>query len=240
VYLTWMAGACVLAMASFVYGLTGFGIGLVALALLPFFIPPATVVPLVIVYGAAFALTMTIQLRREVALSHVADLLLGTMLGTPAGVWVLATLPATALKRLIGVMLLVLVLIEWCGAYPRHLSGRRWSIGAGVLSGLLGGAIATPGPPVILYVVAQGWQPRAIKATLQAFFFVSQAVILVGHWWAGLVTREVLWLALLYAIPASAGFALGTHLFNRVDQLLFRRLIFLLLFVLGALLEIKG
>jgi uncharacterized membrane protein YfcA len=108
------------------------------------------------------------------------------------------------------------------------------------LSGLLGGAIATPGPPVILYVVAQGWQPRAIKATLQAFFFVNQTMILVGHWWAGLVTHEVVWLATIYALPASAGFVLGIHLFNRVDQPLFRRLIFVLLFVLGLVLGIHG
>jgi len=183
---------------------------------------------------------MTIQLRREVVWPYLTDLLLGSLLGTPAGVWVLAALPAGTLKRLIGLMLLAIVLVEWCGAYPQKLSGRRWGLGAGVLSGLLGGAIATPGPPVILYVVAQGWQPRVIKATLQAFFFVNQTMILIGHWWAGLVTHEVVWLATIYALPASAGFALGIHLFNRVDQLLFRRLIFVLLFVLSLVLSIHG
>jgi uncharacterized protein len=240
VYLTWIAGASIVAAASFVFGLTGFGIGLVALSLLPFLLPPATVVPLVIIYGSVFALAMTIQLRREVVWPYLTDLLLGSLLGTPAGVWVLAALPAGTLKRLIGLMLLAIVLVEWCGAYPQKLSGRRWGLGAGVLSGLLGGAIATPGPPVILYVVAQGWQPRVIKATLQAFFFVNQTMILIGHWWAGLVTHEVVWLATIYALPASAGFALGIHLFNRVDQLLFRRLIFVLLFVLGLVLSIHG
>jgi uncharacterized membrane protein YfcA len=62
----------------------------------------------------------------------------------------------------------------------------------------------------------------------------------LGHWWAGLVTPDVLWLGMLYALPASAGFTLGIYLFARVDQLLFRRLIFLLLFVLGLLLSIGG
>ena len=33
---TWIAGACTLIVASFVFGLTGFGIGLVSLAILPF------------------------------------------------------------------------------------------------------------------------------------------------------------------------------------------------------------
>ena len=34
---TWVVGAGILAVASFVFGLTGFGIGLVSLSLLPFF-----------------------------------------------------------------------------------------------------------------------------------------------------------------------------------------------------------
>jgi uncharacterized membrane protein YfcA len=91
-----------LAVASFVFGLTGFGIGLVSLALLPFFVPPATVVPLVTLYGAAFALVVTIQLRRDVMFPQLVSLLLGTILGTPMGVWVLETLPPSLLKRLIA------------------------------------------------------------------------------------------------------------------------------------------
>ena len=67
---TWIAGAGILAVASFVYGLTGFGIGLVAVSLLPFFVPPTTVVPLITIYSVAFALVMAIQLRRDVTLSH--------------------------------------------------------------------------------------------------------------------------------------------------------------------------
>src|SRR5215211_7284548 len=63
---TWVVGAGIVAVASFVFGLTGFGISLVSVSLLPFFVPLATVVPLITLYGAAFALVMTIQLRRDV------------------------------------------------------------------------------------------------------------------------------------------------------------------------------
>ena len=55
---TWIAGACILAVAGFVFGLTGFGISLVSVSLLPFFVPLATVVPLITLYGAAFALVI--------------------------------------------------------------------------------------------------------------------------------------------------------------------------------------
>jgi uncharacterized membrane protein YfcA len=78
-----------LAVASFVFGLTGFGNGLISLSLLPFFVPLATVVPLITLYTAAFALVMTIQLRRDVLFPQLVFLLIGTMLGHPwaCGCW---------------------------------------------------------------------------------------------------------------------------------------------------------
>jgi len=39
----------------------------------------------------------------------------GTILATPAGVWLLAGLPSDLLKRLIGLVLLVIVALEWLG-----------------------------------------------------------------------------------------------------------------------------
>jgi hypothetical protein len=71
---TWVVGACILAVASFVFGLTGFGIGLVAFSLLPFFVPLATVVPLITLYTAVFARVMTIQLRRDVIFPQLVSL----------------------------------------------------------------------------------------------------------------------------------------------------------------------
>ena len=229
-----------MAVASFVFGLTGFGIGLVALSLLPFFVPLATVVPLITLYTAAFALVMTIQLRRDVMFSQLVSLLIGTVLVAPVGVWVLEAFPLPLLKRLIGLILMGVVAIEWCGAYPEKLSGRYWGLCAGGLAGLLGGAFGTPGPPVILYAVAQGWSPRVMKAMLQAFFLVNQSVIVMNHWWAGLLTREVAWLACLYVVPSAIGVAAGIHLFDRIDQVRFRRLTFALLFVLGLAMCMRG
>lgn len=50
--LEWAAAAAIIVAATFVFGLAGFGIGLVALSLLPFFMTLATAVPLVTIYAA--------------------------------------------------------------------------------------------------------------------------------------------------------------------------------------------
>ena len=177
--------------ASLVMGLAGFGIGLVSLALLPYVMSPADAIVLMTLYAAAFALAIFVPVRRDFTPGQVGDLVLGTVAGTPLGVWALASVEASLLNRLIGLMLLVAVALEWGGRSPARLAGRRWGLGAGVLAGVIGGAVGTPGPPVVVYATTQGWSPRTIKANLQAFFVVNQAVILAGYWWAGLLTPEV-------------------------------------------------
>jgi len=236
----WAVGAVVIAAASFVQGLAGFGIGLVSLAFLPFLMEPATAVVLMTIYAAVFAIVIFIPLRRDFTLHGMTELVVGTIIATPAGVWLLAGLPPDVLKRLIGLVLLVIVALEWLGLYPARLRGRGWGFGAGLVAGLIGGAVGTPGPPVILYAAAQDWSPRTVKANIQAFLIVNQALILIGYWWAGLLGREVWRLTALYAVPAVLGLAAGMLLFTRLDRVRFRRVVFVVLFVSGLVLLSGG
>jgi uncharacterized protein len=238
--LAWVVGAMVVAAACFVQGLAGFGIGLVSLAFLPFLMSPQSAIVLITLYATVFIVIIFVPLRREFTLHGMAELVVGSILATPAGVWLLAGLPSDVLKRLIGLVLLAIVALEWLGLYPERLQGRGWGFGAGLAAGLLGGAVGTPGPPVILYAAAQGWSPRTVKANIQAFLMINQAVILIGYWWAGLLDREIWRLTRLYAVPAVAGLAAGMMLFNRLDRARFRRVVFAVLFVSGLVLLIRG
>ena len=238
--LAWAVGAVVIAAASFVQGLAGFGIGLVSLAFLPFLMSPQQAVVLITLFATVFIVVIFVPLRRDFRRAGMVELVAGSVLATPAGIWLLAALPAELLKRLIGLVLLVIVALEWLGLYPERLEGRAWGLGAGLAAGLLGGAIGTPGPPVILYAAAQGWSARTVKANIQAFLMINQAVILLGYWWAGLLDREIWHLTWLYALPAAAGLAGGMLLFARLDRQRFRRVVFGVLFLSGLVLVIRG
>ena len=143
--LAWLVGAVVIAAACFVQGLAGFGIGLVSLAFLPFLMSPQQAIVLITLYAAVFIVVIFIPLRRDFTLHGMAELVAGTILATPAGVWLLAGLPSDLLKRLIGLVLLVIVALEWLGLYPQRLRGRGWGFGAG-LAGAPDRARATRAP----------------------------------------------------------------------------------------------
>lgn len=236
----WLLGALVIGVACFVQGLAGFGIGLVSLAFLPYLMSPAHAIVLITLYAAVFTVIIFIPLRRDFVLRGMIELTIGTVLATPFGIWVLAVLSPATLTRLIGLVLLLIVALEWFGLYPQGLSGRGWGFGAGGVAGLLGGAIGTPGPAVILYAAAHDWSPRTVKANIQAFLIVNQTVIVIGYWWAGLLDREVWRLSTLYAVPAVAGLAAGMLLFDRLDRARFRRVVFAVLFLSGLVLLLRG
>jgi len=240
VSLDWAVGAVVIAGAFFVLGLAGFGNGLVALAFLPLVMSPVDAIVLLTVYTVLATIVIFVPLRADFDPRGMPALLLGSVLGTPLGVWVLAALPASTLTRLIGLVLLAVVALEWLGVYPARLPGHRWALGAGVAAGLLGAAVGTPGPPVVLYTASQGWSPRTIKANLQAFFLVNQVVIMIGYWWAGLLTPQVWRYAGVFLVPATLGLLVGMALFARVDQARFRRIVFAILFASGLLLVVRG
>jgi len=61
-----------------------------------------------------------------------------------------------------------------------------------------------PGPPAIVYAAISPAGLRTFKATLQAFFLVNQAAILLGNWLAGPITAEVVRLTGLYVLPTLA------------------------------------
>jgi hypothetical protein len=63
-------------------------------------------------YSAVFGLVMTFHLRRDLMVAPLAALPSGALVGTPAGMWGLATLPASRLWCLIGLILMGVVLIE--------------------------------------------------------------------------------------------------------------------------------
>ncbi|HEX9818784.1 MAG TPA: sulfite exporter TauE/SafE family protein [Methylomirabilota bacterium] len=238
--LAWAAGALVVLLASFVMGLAGFGIALVAMAFLPYVMSPVTAIVLLTIYAFVFSLVALVQLWRDVTPRALLDLLIGTVAGTPLGVWVLATLPLGLLTRLIGLVLVTVVALELRGVMPQRLTGRAWGFGAGLLAGVIGGAVGTPGPPVVMYATTQGWSPRTMKGNVMAFFVVNQGVILAGYWWAGLLTPEVLGVTAGYAPPALAGLLAGMALFHRIEPARFRWIVFGLLGASGLVLLVRG
>ena len=105
---------------------------------------------------------------------------------------------------------------------------------AGFGAGLLNGAFAIPGPPVIIYTMATEPDPARSRAFLLTFFLFMAAAGLLTYAAAGFVTAASP-LYFLLAFPAMfIGDKLGYRLFQRYGTAGYRRVAVILLFVMGV------
>ncbi len=136
----------------------------------------------------------------------------GSILGTGVGVIFLTQLSLAQFQLWIG--LIVIVLCVFLSRYrPKsHLSGPGVAAGTGTLSGLMNGAFAIPGPPVIVYAMACIPEPAKSRGFLMAFFMISSLISLTTFTVSGLVTDS----AVLPIVAVNAGNAVGRSIGNLV------------------------
>lgn len=238
--MTWLGIAAVGLVAAFVQGSAGFGYGLVAMALLGLWLG----VPEAAAYTVLGALTvngvMLWRLRAHVQVREQVPILLGVLVGAPLGVLLLAQAAAGILHLLLGIVLVVATLhMALRGRQSRAVGSSGWhpvyaGLPCGVLSGAMSGAFGTGGPPLVAYVTSQGYDRLRYAATVQLLLAVSGLVRLVEMLRHGILTSEMLPVALLTAAAAAIGAILGVACLRRIPERIFRPAIIFFLFALGV------
>jgi uncharacterized membrane protein YfcA len=96
----------------------------------------------------------------------------------------LSTYGEHRIKQFIGLILLVIVLVQWIWrVQPRDQLHPAWEYLALALSGFMAGLCGMGGPPMILWVMAHTWTAAKSRAFL--FFVFSAGMIPQGliYWW---------------------------------------------------------
>jgi uncharacterized membrane protein YfcA len=114
-----------------------------------------------------------------------------------------------------------------------HRPGMALSGMTGLASGVLNGAFAIPGPPVIIYAMATESEPARSRSLLMTFFLFSALLALITYTAAGFVTPASPWLFLLTFPAMYVGDLLGHRLFRRYGGARYRQIAITLLFGLG-------
>ena len=165
-------------------------------------------------------------------------LTVGAALGIPLGILVLTQAPANVVQRGLGVSLIVIGLYSLVAPRLVELHHPWWAYASGFASGLLGGAYNTNAPPVVLYGALRRWPPPVFRATLQAYFVPTAALIWAGHGLTGLWSREIFGWYVLYLPFGVAVLWVGQRLSGLLPERSFDRLLYAVIIVLGVTLLI--
>jgi uncharacterized membrane protein YfcA len=223
----------VIFFAVFTQSLTGFGSALVAMAFLPKLVGIQVAAPLVALICATIEIFLTIRYHRSLNLHTLWRLVPASILGIPIGIWALKQINEDLLLLVLGVVVAGYALYALFDFKLPELHHPGWIYATGLISGVLSGAFNTGGPPVVIYGDCRRWQPAEFKSNLQGFFLVADVLVVSGHAINHNLTTNVLYY-FLWALPALAlGVLVGTSLDRFLNHEVFRKIVLVLLVILG-------
>jgi uncharacterized membrane protein YfcA len=227
-------------LAGAVKGVIGLGLPTVAIGLLALVMPPAEAATLLILPGVLTNIAQSLGPHLRPLLRRFAFMLLALVPGTFAGSTVIAA--GAAALPVLGAALLVYA--AWGLATPHFRLSRRWeratALPAGLACGLMTGATGVSVIPAGPWLASLGLTREELVQALGLTFLVSTLALAAALAWQGVATPGLALGSALAVIPALAGQRLGSLLRHRIPPLLFRRLFFLALLLLGAQLAWRG
>lgn len=221
-------------LAAFTQSLSGFGLALVSMALLPAVIGIRAATPLVALVAISIEMVLLVRYRQALDVRAIWKVVLAAVLGTPLGVIFLSRVDERFALTVLGFVIVGYALYALMGLKLPRLESSLWAYISGLLGGLLGGAYNTSGPPVIVYADCRRWSPDAFKSNLQGYFVISSFVVLVSHALNGNLTPQI-WRMFWWTIPFIAlGLVTGLSLDRWLDPVIFRRVVLVLLVIMGV------
>ncbi len=219
--------------AGIIRGYSGFGFAMVAVTSISLVLPPSSVVPLVLILEVLASIRLVPQVWKDVDWYSLRWLLAGSLAATPFGVYLLATVPAEPMRISISLLVLVAAILLMRGWAWQRMPGRPLILSTGVACGLLNGAAAIGGPPVILLYLSSPAGVTVSRASIIAYFFGIDAMSLAVASVQGLATSKTLMMTSVCVLPLLMGIAVGSRIFVKVNENSFRHHVLILLIVLS-------
>jgi uncharacterized protein len=236
---TIVALVCILGTSAIMSGLSGFGFSAIG-ALCLWLLPPKLGVPLLMTLSSANQLLSLGQLQADLQPLRQwwpdgpAPYLLGGLIGVPAGLSILHSLPAATLMAVFGGFLVVYAAYSMLKPQRLQLALRTsWLASAlvGMAGGVIGGFTAFPGAAVVVWSGLRHLPKSESRAIVQPYILglqlVSLAMLALEHpetfsstYWA------LLGITLPIVLPCTL---LGVKLYKSLSDINFRRVTFMLL-----------
>lgn len=211
----------------------GFGAPLISMPFMIVWLGAKTATPLSALVGLLTSVFVLIYYRSHFNLQAVIKLLAAAVIGVPVGTYLLNLVDARSLKILLGVIVIGYALYSLASPKLPKLQGKFWEYVFGFFAGIMGGALNTSGPIVVIYASFKQWKPEEFRSNLQGFFIVTNIVIMVSHYLSGNLDSQ---------FAANVGWAIGGMLVaivvglvisSRVNEKIFRTLVIIVLIASG-------
>lgn len=239
--------------SSIVHGIAGFGLAQFSMGIMPFFRSVSSAAIIYSIVAVVSNARVWWSCRDEFYIKDLTKPLIGLAVGMPLGIFVFNQLNEAQIKMGIGIVLLLavvlIILSKQTTVMEKWFKRKMYKdnpvlpISVGFIAGVLGGAVAIPGPPMILYgtfMTSIGlWTNKRMKSIFTSFFGILMVYRLIAVLIGGSVTRS-LFVEALVTIPAMlVGNYFGIKIFDKITSKVFNWVLVILLAINGIILLIK-
>ena len=222
--------------ASFVQRTTGFGFGIFIMTMLPFLMPS---------YGEATTLSGLLaittsavivwRLREHVIWKRLWTILLTFIIVSTIAIFALKRIEDHILRQILGVALIVISIYFALFSQKIKLpTTKKVQVGAGTLSGLMGGFFGMQGPPAVLYFIQSEPSKEHYMAMTQTYFLIGNVMMTIVRAYNGFFTTTVLTDYCFGLGGVIIGTTLGAYVFKHIPNRIFRYIVYAYIAVSGV------
>ena len=225
-----VAGICAIALLSGIArGFSGFGSALIFMPLASSIAPPRLVAALLLVIDFVAAAPLLPNAWRQADRKATAVMVIGAFVGVPIGTYFLVRLDPVTTRWIISSFVAALLVLLLSGWRYRGKDHAALSVAIGWLSGFCSGLAQTGGPPIVGYWLGRPIASDIARANILLFFGASDFFSLVSYALTGLITADALRFSCLVGPVYGLGVWLGSRLFGRASETLFRSICYALI-----------
>jgi uncharacterized membrane protein YfcA len=214
-----MLAALVAGMAR---GFSGFGAALIFIPLAGALVGPKFAAPILIIIDGIFASHLIPSAWKLGDRRDIALMFSGALIGVPTGTAILTFFAPLTLRWLIAGMAAAMLLLLMSGWHYRGRPHALATVSVGAISGLFSGIAQIGGPPVISYWLGTDTAHAKLRANTILYFVAISVLSLVTYVWGGLMSLQILKLALFTGPAYGLGTLAGTRMFGLASPAVFR------------------
>lgn len=217
-----------------VKGATGFGFALVSSPILVLMLDPKLVVAVSVPIQLAMDTLILSRVWRHVEPRKVIPIVLTGAIGVPLGNFVILVVSSDTL-RLIVFSLVILFSIILITGFTVRINRERTAGGiAGLFAGVLYSSTSMSGPPMVLFMVNQGWSRETFRSSLSLVSVCLETLTVISLSASGVITAQSLKLDLVLIPTVLICFLLAMKLLTKLNPQRFRKFVTYLVFTTGV------
>ena len=227
--------------AYFVKGMCGFANTLVHSTILSFRNNNINITPVELLIGYPSNVLIAWKERKAIDIKSCVPLATLVFLGCIPGTFLLKNGNVGTVKLFFGVVVTAIGIEMFCREYQKkkHKGSRAVLLGVGLLSGLLCGMFGI-GALMAAYMSRTTDNSQAFKGNLCVVFLAENTFRLILYTWLGIITKAVVWQALLLMPFMIIGLFLGMAAAKVMKESVVKRVVLVMLILSGISLIISN